>query len=66
MVSYDHSKHTLLNLHLMVEGVPLHIVSSTVAGLVNAVVTTPVDLVRIRLMNQPSGKDCLLITNFFK
>ncbi|XP_067937068.1 mitochondrial substrate carrier family protein ucpB-like [Watersipora subatra] len=57
IASYDHTKHTLLNADLMAEGVSLHIVSSTIAGLVNAIVTTPVDLARIRIMNQPAAAE---------
>ena len=45
-------KHTLLNHKLMVEGVPLHIVSSMAAGLMCAITTSPVDTIKTRVMNQ--------------
>ncbi|KAF6034843.1 hypothetical protein EB796_006849 [Bugula neritina] len=50
--TYDHMKHTLLNHQLMEEGVPLHIVSSMVAGLMCAITTSPVDTIKTRIMNQ--------------
>ncbi|ESP05616.1 hypothetical protein LOTGIDRAFT_208602 [Lottia gigantea] len=52
--AYDHTKHTLLNSGLMVEGPKLHIVSSMVAGLATALTTSPVDVVKTRIMNQHS------------
>ena len=50
--SYDHTKHTLKNHGLMHEGLRLHIVSSMIAGFVTAFVTSPVDVVKTRVMNQ--------------
>ncbi|XP_013388976.1 mitochondrial substrate carrier family protein ucpB-like [Lingula anatina] len=50
--TYDHTKHTLLNSGLMTEGIPLHITSSMVAGFMTAVTTSPVDVVKTRVMNQ--------------
>lgn len=50
--SYDHTKHTILNLGWMEEGVPLHVVSSMVAGFNTALTTSPVDVVKTRMMNQ--------------
>ena len=49
---YDHVKHTILNNGLMTEGVRLHIFSSMVAGFVTALTTSPVDVVKTRIMNQ--------------
>lgn len=40
----------------MKEGVPLHIVSSVVAGFMNAAATSPVDIVKTRIMNQSTGQ----------
>ncbi|ESP05617.1 hypothetical protein LOTGIDRAFT_152473 [Lottia gigantea] len=69
--AYDHTKHTLLNSGLMVEGPKLHIVSSMVAGLATALTTSPVDVVKTRIMNQHStgqvksyhsAVDCLIKT----
>lgn len=53
--SYDHLKHHLLNEGLMREGLPLHIIASTFAGLTTAIVTSPVDLIKTRVMNQGSA-----------
>ena len=50
--SYDHAKHTILNAELLSEGPVLHIVASSVAGFVTNCVTSPIDMVRTRYMNQ--------------
>ncbi|XP_038047766.1 mitochondrial substrate carrier family protein ucpB-like [Patiria miniata] len=72
--TYDHTKHTILNLGWMVEGPALHIVSAMTAGFMCAVTTSPVDLIKTRVMNQRikgipknermyrNGLDCLLKT----
>lgn len=60
--SYDHVKHIILNAQLLKEGVPLHVFSSFVAGLITITVVSPVDMVRTRFMNQPKdsrGRPCL-------
>lgn len=50
--SYDHAKHTILNAGLLCEGPVLHIVASSIAGFVTNCVTSPIDMVRTRYMNQ--------------
>ena len=50
--SYDHSKHILLNHGWLTEGLPLHITSSMIAGFMTAFVTSPVDVIKTRIMNQ--------------
>ena len=50
--SYDHTKHTLLNAKLLDEGPALHCVASFIAGFVTAFMTSPVDVVKTRMMNQ--------------
>ncbi|XP_069142036.1 mitochondrial substrate carrier family protein ucpB-like isoform X2 [Argopecten irradians] len=50
--TYDHTKHTILNAGLMSEGAPLHVTSSMVAGFMTALTTSPVDVVKTRVMNQ--------------
>ena len=50
--SYDHVKHTLINHEIMKEGPSLHVVSSFAAGLFTACTTSPVDVVKTRIMNQ--------------
>lgn len=60
--SYDHAKHALLNLGILEEGVLCHLISSTIAGLAVAVVASPVDLIRTRIMQQavhPNGQGVL-------
>ena len=62
--SYDHTKHTLLNHQYMHEGFRLHFVASMVAGLVCATVTSPVDVIKTRMMNQRvSGSMSLLYSS---
>jgi len=51
--SYDHAKHYLLNHGLMAEGHRCHFVCSMFAGFVAALVTSPIDLVKSRMMVQP-------------
>lgn len=72
--SYDHAKHTLLDLGLLKEGYFCHFTCSMLAGVVAAGVTSPVDLAKSRIMTQPinpetgrgvlyeSTLDCLLKT----
>lgn len=50
--SYDHLKHILMNYGIMSEGLRLHMVSSMGAGLAVALVSSPVDVVKTRIMNQ--------------
>mmetsp|Transcript_102183 Transcript_102183/g.288656 ORF Transcript_102183/g.288656 Transcript_102183/m.288656 type:complete len:301 (-) Transcript_102183:93-995(-) len=52
--SYDHAKHTVLNAGLMKEGYLCHFVCSMFAGVVAAAVTSPSDLVKSRVMVQPT------------
>lgn len=49
--TYDHVKHTLINHGYMMEGKKCHFVSSFVAGVAVALVTSPVDVVKTRVMN---------------
>lgn len=65
--SYDHAKHALLNAGLVQEGVSCHLISSMVAGFVSAVVISPVDLVKTRIMQQavhPDGRGVLYSSTF--
>ncbi|KAL4225977.1 hypothetical protein ACF0H5_013964 [Mactra antiquata] len=50
--AYDHSKHIILNAGLMEEGIPLHVTSSMIAGFCAALTSSPVDVVKSRVMNQ--------------
>ena len=51
--SYDHFKHYMINHGYLQEGIFCHFISSMVAGIVAAAVTSPVDLVKSRVMIQP-------------
>jgi hypothetical protein len=53
--TYDHIKHTILRLHLLADGPACHFSSSICAGIVMATATSPVDIIKTRLMNQPTG-----------
>eukprot|EP01065_Artemidia_motanka_P034970 TRINITY_DN42947_c0_g1_i1.p2 TRINITY_DN42947_c0_g1~~TRINITY_DN42947_c0_g1_i1.p2 ORF type:complete len:303 (+),score=85.52 TRINITY_DN42947_c0_g1_i1:68-976(+) len=53
--AYDHTKHTIKNLGVMPEGVPLHLVSSFVAGVVTVTITAPIDLIKTRVMSGKSA-----------
>ncbi|KAI8895175.1 mitochondrial carrier domain-containing protein [Globomyces pollinis-pini] len=71
--SYDHSKRMLLDSGYFKEGMLVHFASSMIAGFVCATVSSPVDVVKSRYMNQKftpegtglvysSSKDCLVKT----
>ncbi|RDX45638.1 mitochondrial carrier [Lentinus brumalis] len=49
--SYDQIKQSLKKRGVMQEGVPLHFVASTFAGFFCSVTSNPVDVVKVRLMN---------------
>ncbi|KAG9114444.1 hypothetical protein FRC07_007649, partial [Ceratobasidium sp. 392] len=65
--SYDHFKQEVKNRGLMEEGVSLHLASSLFAGLVCSVASNPVDVIKVRLMNDRARAyngilDCILKT----
>ncbi|KAI9059143.1 mitochondrial carrier [Trametes sanguinea] len=49
--SYDQIKQSLKKRGMMQEGVPLHLVASAFAGLFCSITSNPVDVVKVRLMN---------------
>ena len=51
LATYDHIKHTLINSRMLPDGYACHFVSSLCAGVCIAVVTSPVDVVKTRIMN---------------
>jgi solute carrier family 25 (mitochondrial carrier), member 14/30 len=56
MPSYDHSKHWLIDNGLMSEeAVSTHFAASMIAGLVTATASSPVDVVKTRVMNAASS-----------
>ncbi len=52
VTTYDHTKHTILNHGWMEEGPKLHIFSSMIAGFMTALTSSPVDVLKTRVMNQ--------------
>ncbi len=62
LATYDHIKHSLINYKILDDGYMCHFVSSVCAGVCIAIVTSPVDIVKTRLMNQPKGNIHLIIT----
>ena len=50
--SYDHCKCILLRNDFMEEGFKLHVLASVTAGLITAFITSPVDVVKTRIMNE--------------
>ncbi|CAB3224024.1 unnamed protein product [Arctia plantaginis] len=57
LAAYDYSKHYLKRQFAMKDGILLHTLSAFIAGLVGAVLCTPADLIKTRLMNQSMGPD---------
>jgi len=55
--SYDHVKYFLLKNTPLTEGILLHLSCSIIAGLVSAITTSPVDLIKTRIMNMKSKAD---------
>eukprot|EP00735_Rhodelphis_limneticus_P010050 TRINITY_DN2910_c6_g1::TRINITY_DN2910_c6_g1_i20::g.3922::m.3922 TRINITY_DN2910_c6_g1::TRINITY_DN2910_c6_g1_i20::g.3922 ORF type:complete len:310 (+),score=43.09,sp/B0G143/UCPB_DICDI/45.16/6e-86,sp/B0G143/UCPB_DICDI/30.21/9e-10,Mito_carr/PF00153.22/2e-17,Mito_carr/PF00153.22/5.1e-23,Mito_carr/PF00153.22/2.4e-21,NifU/PF01106.12/4.4e+03,NifU/PF01106.12/0.28 TRINITY_DN2910_c6_g1_i20:544-1473(+) len=50
--SYDHIKQTVLRYEIASEGFTLHFICSMLAGLVTAIASSPVDVIKSRIMNQ--------------
>ncbi|KAI0743363.1 hypothetical protein C8Q80DRAFT_1106739 [Daedaleopsis nitida] len=54
--SYDQIKQSLKKRGVMQEGVPLHFVASTFAGLFCSITSNPVDVIKVRLMNDKAHR----------
>lgn len=65
LAAYDYGKHHLKRQFAMKDGLLLHTLSAFVAGLVGAVLCTPADLIKTRLMNQPLGPDGKYVFFYF-
>ena len=61
LVSYDFFKDLLLSQSLMVNGMPLHFVSSALAGTVATTICAPADVVKSRVMNAHHGENPLAL-----
>ncbi len=55
IASYDHTKQVVLKLTGKTDGLVPQVVGSLVSGLISALVSTPFDVVKTRIMNQPTG-----------
>ncbi|XP_069691145.1 mitochondrial uncoupling protein 4-like isoform X2 [Periplaneta americana] len=53
LAAYDKAKRFFLSFPLFTDNIITHTLASLVAGLVSAIMTTPFDTIRTRLMNQP-------------
>lgn len=63
--SYDHSKIFLRKLDILPDGPSIHFAASFIAGLVTTTATSPVDVIKTRVMNAARGSyqgpiDCLV------
>ena len=54
--SYDNLKHRILRYGWLEEGFPLHTLCSFYAGIAVACTTSPIDVVKTRMMNFKDGK----------
>jgi dicarboxylate transporter 10 len=57
LVSYDVFKTFLSTTAGMSDGMPLHMLSSALAGTVATTISAPADVVRSRVMNMRAGSD---------
>ncbi|ORX98961.1 mitochondrial carrier [Basidiobolus meristosporus CBS 931.73] len=62
IASYDSFKNLLLNHVGMADGIGTHLASSLLAGLVATTVTSPVDVIKTRVMNSHSNENAIRIT----
>jgi solute carrier family 25 uncoupling protein 27 len=56
IASYDHTKQVVLRLVGKSDGFEARVVGSLISGLVSAVISSPFDVVKARLINQPQGQ----------
>ena len=56
LATYDHIKHTLINYGILSDGYMCHFAASVCAGVCIAIVTSPVDIIKTRIMNQNASK----------
>jgi solute carrier family 25 uncoupling protein 8/9 len=67
LASYDQYKEMVIGHNLMREGIPCHVVCATLAGCTAVVFGSPVDVLKTRIMNSPTGMysnpvDCAIKT----
>ncbi|KAI8852219.1 mitochondrial carrier domain-containing protein [Chytridium lagenaria] len=54
LASYDETKYLLKKHNILDEGLPLHVISSVVAGFVTTTACAPTDIIKTRLLSQSS------------
>ncbi|KAH7301675.1 hypothetical protein KP509_23G037800 [Ceratopteris richardii] len=57
LATYDQVKEVILHNHWLKDGLVLHVVASSAAGVTAAISSNPVDVVKTRLMNMHVGAD---------
>lgn len=57
LAAYDYTKQFLIKEFQMPDNVIVHAIAAFTAGFVAAVLGTPADVMKTRLMNQPVGPD---------
>ncbi|GAA0163040.1 secondary carrier transporter [Lithospermum erythrorhizon] len=65
LTTYDESKRELMRWTSLREGFYLHLISSTIAGMVGTIVTAPMDMVKTRLMLQRESNEMRLYRSGF-
>ncbi|XP_061342552.1 uncharacterized protein LOC133288758 [Gastrolobium bilobum] len=65
LATYDETKQILIQWTSLKEGFHLHLISSTVAGIVSTLITAPVDMVKTRLMLQRESKGAKIYKSGF-
>lgn len=55
---YDYAKSSILTNTELEDSYLVHVIARFLAGFVAALIGTPADVIKTRVMNQPSDKDC--------
>ncbi|KAJ1378364.1 Mitochondrial carrier protein, partial [Sesbania bispinosa] len=63
LATYDETKQILVKWTSLEEGFHLHLISSTVAGILSTLITAPIDMVKTRLMLQRESESVRIYKN---
>ncbi|XP_057424236.1 uncharacterized protein LOC130717872 isoform X1 [Lotus japonicus] len=66
LATYDETKQILVRWTSLKEGFHLHLISSTVAGILSTLITAPMDMVKTRLMLQRASTGARIYKNGFQ
>ena len=66
LATYDHIKHYIINHKILTDGYACHFVSSLCAGFCIAIVTSPIDIIKTRIMNQGCKPIETIITYIYR